>query len=464
MKDRYYRYFSCLIVYLLANCQILSADQGNDQFTEDMLGDVLTEFVDADFGVAEMGGLDESVGRWGFSGNLRLIAAYAYSNKNVSIDSYDYGRWRKLRAQFRPEINVDLRDNWEFKLSGSAYYDFAHNIENLSDADKEYMEGEVYEVEFRDTYIQGRLNESLDLKLGHQIVAWGRSDSIRIVDVINPLDLREIGMVDIEDMRLPLAMMRLDYYWRNWSLTALGIYDIRFNKLPECGSEYSSIKCPAPPESIPHDGGSNTEFAMSLNGIFRGWDISFYLARMVDDTPYVELANQQPQLEYGRISMIGMAGNFTSGNWLWKFEMAQLDDIEFGYMSGMTYSRTDSLLGVEYTGFYNATISLEAAVRHVNNHQVKYVQEPKPIYENTYQAVLRYNKNFFRDRLEAELLLTRFGESLNDGGVSRMQLKQKLEDAISLTMGISLYHKGSKIPFDTIYYNDRLFIELRYYF
>ena len=49
-------------------------------------------------------------------------------------------------------------------------------------------------------------------KLGRQIVNWGRSDTVRVLDVINPLDNREPGLVDIEDLRLPVTMARVDYF------------------------------------------------------------------------------------------------------------------------------------------------------------------------------------------------------------------------------------------------------------
>ncbi len=53
-------------------------------------------------------------------------------------------------------------------------------------------------------------------KVGRQIVIWGRSESLRVLDVLNPLDNREAGRVDIEDLRRPLAMVRVDAYQKLW--------------------------------------------------------------------------------------------------------------------------------------------------------------------------------------------------------------------------------------------------------
>ena len=43
-------------------------------------------------------------------------------------------------------------------------------------------------------------------------MAWGISESFRVVDVVNPIDTRKPGMTDIEDLRLAVAMTRFDLY------------------------------------------------------------------------------------------------------------------------------------------------------------------------------------------------------------------------------------------------------------
>ena len=68
----------------------------------------------------------------------------------------------------------------------------------------------IWEVDFREVWLQGSVSRSVDAKLGRQIVNWGRSDTVRVLDVLNPLDNREPGLVDIEDLRRPVMMVRVD--------------------------------------------------------------------------------------------------------------------------------------------------------------------------------------------------------------------------------------------------------------
>ena len=73
---------------------------------------------------------------------------------------------------------------------------------------------DTYETQFRldDTYIQGHITKDIDLKFAQQVVVWGKSDSVHITDVINPLGNRSPEMTDIEYLRLPTTMLKFDYY------------------------------------------------------------------------------------------------------------------------------------------------------------------------------------------------------------------------------------------------------------
>ena len=124
------------------------------------------------------------------------------------------------------------------------------------------------------TYIQGSLTKSLDVKIGRQIVVWGKSDNIRVTDVLNPLDIREPGLTDIEDLRLPVTMSRLDYYIGDWSLTGIAIHEIRFNKRPEYGSDFYPGSQPPPHEDKPDHCGNNTEYAVAINTAFSNRQVS----------------------------------------------------------------------------------------------------------------------------------------------------------------------------------------------
>jgi hypothetical protein len=85
------------------------------------------------------------------------------------------------------------------------------------------------------------------------------------------------------------------------------VYEIRFNKNPEYGSDFSPAETPLPHEDKPKSCADNTEFALALNLIFSGWDISFYWARIYDDTTHVELVSSGPppvtEIKYAQLKI-----------------------------------------------------------------------------------------------------------------------------------------------------------------
>ena len=102
------------------------------------------------------------------------------------------------------------------------FYDFAYEIQGRDKFTQEVLDENENELEFDEVWLLGSITDRLDLKAGRQIVVWGKSDNIRVTDVLNPLDLREPGLTDLENLRLPVTMTKLDYFM--WGLKPIGVW------------------------------------------------------------------------------------------------------------------------------------------------------------------------------------------------------------------------------------------------
>ena len=127
----------------------------------------------------------------------------------------------KVRPFFSLTWDAKLGSNWNSRISAKAFYDFAYGLKERDSFTSEVLNELEKEAELREVYLEGSPLGSLDIRLGSQIVAWGTADSLRVVDVLNPTDNREYGMTDLEDVRIPLAMTKLDYYFGNFKLQAI---------------------------------------------------------------------------------------------------------------------------------------------------------------------------------------------------------------------------------------------------
>ena len=317
----------------------------------------------------------------------------------------------------------------------------------------------------------GTPTRSLDLKVGRQIVVWGKSDNIRIVDVLNPLDLREPGLTDLEDLRLPVGMSKVSYYTGPWSLTGIAVHEIRFNKEPVPGSDFFPFPT-APPEEKPHSGDGNTEWAAALSGIFTGWDLAFYWADLFNPDAYVAERDGTPangvQLvrRHARVHMSGAAANVALGNWLLKSELAHFTGLRFFNVPQKTFARLDGLIGAEYSGFADTTLAFEAADRLLLDHEAALEQTPDLQPRDVNQYVLSYRGTYLRDKLDVVAVLSAFGRRADEGTLQRYQLTYELARALDLTGGVVIYTagKGGNFLLVNARDNDRVFFSLKWSF
>ena len=442
-------------------------DQRSTTKGDKELDDVLKGFEE-DKGTAEESTQKEEAKKppfYDLSGSLSLGISYGFAHDDPKPGETDYRGLTRLRPDVHLDLDITLSENWKALISGRAFYDLAYEINGRDKYTDEVLDEYEKEAEFGEVFLQGPLLTSLDLKVGRQIVVWGKSDNIRVVDILNPLDNREPGLVDIEDLRLPVTMTKLDYYLGKWNLTAITVHEIRFNKNPVFRSEFYTFETPLPEEEKPSSSLDNTEYALALNGIFRGWDISFYGARFFDDQPHVEMVSPgHLERRHSRLSMVGMAVNVALGNWLLKSEAAYFNGLEFFAVPGRKKSRLDMLAGVEYSGFTNTTISLEAVNRHIKDFDSTMKAPPDSAQEDEFQTVLRYSGDFLHDSFHVVMLASTFGVTGDDGSLQRFSMEYDIKDDFSVMVGIVTYQSGDKTQFRNIGDNDRLFLEAKYSF
>lgn len=401
--------------------------------------------------------------RWDLDGKLSLGAAYNYLSHRSAAQPQqtDYTGLSRMRTTLDLRLDVDLPGSWTARAEGFAFYDFAYRIQGRHQYTREVLDLYEWWADFQEVYLRGTPHERVDLWIGRKIVNWGRSETLRVLDVINPLDNREPGLVDIENLRRAVTMVRAGTYLGDWSLSALVIPEIRFDLLPPFGSDFNPSPAPPPPKDAPdHWGSGEPEYGFSLEGIFRGWDLSVHAGRFWQNTP--RLAPDPPRRVYDRITLAGAGGNYTIGNWLLKGEFAWLDGI--GFFNGPDTSRVDALAGIEYYGFDETAIALEVVNRHLVDFDAATRAAPDFAEENELEMALRINVDLLNDRLHLVGLGVVRGERAQRGAFGRVSAEYDLRDALSLTVGILIFGSGEVPPTSTWADNDRVFAQIAWNF
>lgn len=387
----------------------------------------------------------------GLTGKLTQQLTYAY----VADTPHDH--WNSTKSSLFLDYEYKFENDIRVKVNARAYYNMIYDLR-----DERYSAEELHEfrseVELFDAYIEGSISDTLDFKVGRQVVVWGRSDTIRITDILNPLDNRIPGMVDIEDLRLPRAMMKLDYFLGEWRVTPIVILEQRFSKNAPYQSAFDVIG-----ERLPGDEElSNPSYALSVGGIFSGWDLNFYMASVYSDAGYLDTTDAT-EVKHNKIMMYGIALNVLEGEWLFKSEVAHFRDLQFTPTQAEQFARTDSLVGVEYRGISDTTVSYEISLRHVHEYDKRLRNGSIAVHEDTYQHALRITSEFMNASLTGNYLLSLYGEKGDEGGFQRLWAKYELGEGLHTSLGVVDYIGGATL-FDKIKDNDMVFGEITYSF
>jgi len=412
---------------------------------------------------------------WDLTGSFEVSGSVNFLSHR-SATGTPYGGLQRLRNRLNLQLDLELPKgvaegdrawlgtftNWQLRLAGWGYFDLAYLLNGRDQYTSQVRSTYERDAEVGEMWLRGSLGKSVDFKVGRQVVVWGRSETLRVVDVLNPLDNLEPGRVDLEDLRRPVGMLRVDAYAGDWTFSPIVIPEIRFDRNPVVGSDFYPDTV-EPPECRPTDF-EDVELAAALTGIFSGWDVSFNGAWFWNDQPRFRRDSQPMVLVHDRLWMLGSAGNYTSGSWLWKYELAYLDGLRFFGGDGGQKGRLDAMLGVEYYGITELTIVVEALNRHLFDYESVWRDAPDWRRENAQELALRATRNFLHETLHATALAVLLGWDGGDGSLARFDLAYDLRDALTVGVGLLLYQQGDLPPFDTWRRNDRILLSLKWSF
>ena len=432
-----------------------------------------------------------------FGGFFREEIAYSHEREEPE--------YSKMRSTLNLNLEVGFSPNWKAKINANGYYDYVYQYLGRDRFTDELLDTYESEYELRDVFIDGKLSNWLFVKIGRQIIAWGESDSRQITDMANPRDLRELGMVDIEDARIPVAASKITVAFWGWETNLVATHEFRPNKFPAEGSEFDILGPLRTPsiaieeDEYPKNSAENSEFLVRLFKPFNGGDFSIIWADVFEDSFYLDfkqlsLLSFPPILtvvpRYKRIKVFGAAGNLVSGAWLYKAEYARktgtaqarkdqeeqilqliaavqigavpnpgIFDENTGVVKTWNEKNLQQLMvGTEYSGVDDFTFTLELSVEQIEDYEV-FLQSK----EQSGQMAFGLTHTIFNDTFNSRLFWIRFAD--DNGDVIRVNIDYDIIDAMNISAGAVAYEASKEdaavFPFRN---NDRIFAAVKYSF
>jgi len=401
--------------------------------------------------------VEKEISPLAIGGSIAFKTAYGY--RNHKVDGVEYEGFNQSQISFSAELDYKISKDWKLRIEADTYYDAIYDLRTKTDYNDDVLDAYHTDIMLKDSYIQGSLSDDLDLKVGRQIVVWGKSDSIRITDVINPLDNRTPGMTDIEDLRLSVGMAKFDYYVGSWNISAMLIGENRIMIEAPQNSEFFPIDTGMDLKNPDYDT-DNLQYALAFNGIFSGWDLSFYGANVLDSKWHIDTVTKTR--EVSTIGMLGSAINIATGSWLLKSEVAFLSGIKYNSTTDEK-NRLDMLVGFDYMGIKNTVLSLEVADRHIFDYEDKMNLEDYTDQDEV-QTAIRASRTFLNESIEVTTLVSMFGTSFENGGFVRVWSEIDIIDGVTSNVGVVDYVGGDNFFMDKVKDNDRVFADITYSF
>ena len=346
---------------------------------------------------------------------------------------------------------------WTFFADADLSHDLAPFINGRSGHQDAYIDDREKNAELKELWMEKNLTPFFDIKAGRQIVSWGVSNTLRVVDVLNPLDNRRPGLTDIEDRRLPAVMTRVNLYSEKIDASLIAVHEVRADKSPAYGSPFYVPEVHGTGVETKNTSPGNTQFGLAVNRRFRGMDTGFFAAGFFDHSPWTDPATGRAG-DAPFVKMAGAACTLARGNLLYKAETAYFSGKKYSNARDPEKDRADLLAGLEYTGFTDTTVTAELCLRRILDFEAP--MEARGYEENQVSAALRIEREFFNDTLTLSLLSSVSGLEMENGGFSRLKADYDHTDTLRFEAGCVLYHGGDSRFYDTIEHNHTLFFKL----
>ena len=313
---------------------------------------------------------------------------------------------------------------------------------------------------------------SADLRIGKQIVAWGRADGINPTDNLTPRDFKVLLPFE-DDQRFGTTALKLDWYLSTE-------HTLTFFTTPF----FEPSKFPFPPgmrlrETRPARTLSNSEAAVNFNKTGGGldWSLSYFHGYSLLPEMHPLPSSPVLELRYPKVDVIGadLARNF--GRYGMRAEIAYIQTEDRRGQNPVAVNPYIYVVaGVDRTFLENLNVNLQLVGRWVQHYtDPSTIADPNARAAATANAInfglqkranhgmtARVSNKWFNNTLEAELLA--FVNFEHTNSYLRPLVTYAFTDHAKATLGAEFYRGPDNTPFGQLKRNRGAFAELRFSF
>jgi len=175
------------------------------------------------------------------------ISGFLKNATSINVDTADsMDEFLKIRSTAQIAVEYRLTENIHLFTIFREWYDSVYDAESKwrrRSGNYKKMRRTKGTDWLRECYID-YYSDYLDIRIGKQQVVWGTADGVKILDIVNPIDMREFNLElsrgHDADVRIPLWMLKVEYAPTvNGTLQFLFIPDFESNFLAPARTPYA---------------------------------------------------------------------------------------------------------------------------------------------------------------------------------------------------------------------------------
>lgn len=306
----------------------------------------------------------------------------------------------------------------------------------------------------------------VDLRVGRQIVRWGKTDQISPVDNLNPQDLREFIIPDFEDRKIPNWMVRARLF--SDFLTLEGVYLPFFesSRIDYFGTDWAIFQHMnrlSVHEEEPARNFKNGESGIRVTKSIAGWDLGVNYLYAWEDLPYFEsfpAGRGDVLITYKRSNILGFEFETTAGEIGLRGEAAYFDQQSFltWNFTSVTKPVLHYIIGADYLSADGWYVNLQ-----FSEQKIRAYQDDILCFRKSNTAVSgEVSKEFRRGNFKA---LLRYNYGLNDKSYYfNPKIICTYFTDLDMTIGVNIFGGDTDTLLGFYDANDQFYLNLKYCF
>ncbi len=315
--------------------------------------------------------------------------------------------------------------------------------------------------------------DNWDLRIGKQIIIWGRADGVQITDMISPPDFTESISRDLDEIRMPVGAVKFRLLGEHFDTELLWLPFFKAAVQPEGDNPWAvtpvfpkDVRVLSDPVNEPGNSFDNGEFGLKISSYLSGLDLAASIFYTWDDFPAmhreVSIGAGETTVKFApmhhRLTIFGIEGSRPWSDYVFRFEAACYKGRYYEPASLLGQpGKKDAIKwlgGIDWTPGDNWTITAQLIGDHILGSPALLARK-----KHLYTATLNISKKVFNQTVTIANMVY---WQLDQGEIfDRFKISYDFNDNIALFAGIDVF-SGDDGPFGQYEENTQMWVKIKY--